>query len=155
MERISTIYQKLPGARRTPFRKATLWLAGDHILSIDSHRFSEEYKRYYFKDIQAIVVRRTTGSTAMSKAFDLVVAIVLVLLALAAWRLESRGAAIVGGLILIQFVIIKSLGPRCVCQLITAVSSDKLLSLNRLRTAEKALRIIGPLVQEAQREQAP
>jgi len=155
MEQISQTYQKLPGARRTPFRKATLWLASDHILSIDSHRFTEEYKRYYFKDIQAIVVRQTTGSTAMSKAIDLVVTIILVVLALAAWRLESRGAAIVGGLILIQFIIIKSLGPRCVCQLITAVSSDKLPSLNRLRTAEKALQIIGPLVQQAQAEPAP
>jgi len=155
MEQISQTYQKLPGARRTPFRKATLWLASDHILSIDSHRFTEEYKRYYFKDIQAIVVRQTTGSTAMSKAIDLVVTIILVVLALAAWRLESRGAAIVGGLILIQFIIIKSLGPRCVCQLITAVSSDKLPSLNRLPTAGKALQIIGPLVQQAQAEPAP
>ena len=155
MEPIPPTYRKLPGARRMPLRKATLWLASDHILSIDSHRFSEEYKRYYFKDIQAIVVRQTTGSTAMSKAFDLVVAIVIVLLALAAWRFQSRIAAGIGGLILIQFVISKSLGPRCVCQLITAVSSDKLPSLNRLRTAEKALAIIGPLVQEAQREQAP
>ena len=154
MEPISTTYQRLPGARRTPLRKATLWLAGDHILSIDSHRFSEDYKRYYFKDIQAIVVRQT-GSTAMSRAVDLVVAIVLALLALTAWRLDSRPAAIVGGLILILFVIARSLGPRCVCQLITAVSSDRLPSLNRLRTAEKALGIIGPLVQEAQREQSP
>ena len=152
MEQISTIYRKLPGARRMPLRKATLWLASDHILSVDSHRFSEEYKRYYFKDIQAIVVRQTTRS---SGAVDLAVAIVLALLGLAAWRLESRAAAIVGGLILIPFVMAKSLGPRCVCQLITAVSSDKLPSLNRLRTAERALRIIGPLVQEAQREQAP
>ena len=153
MEPISSSYQKLPGARRSPFRKATLWLASDHILSIDSHRFSEEYKRYYFKDIQAIVVRQTTGSTALTKAIEVV--IVLALLALAAWFLESRGAAIVGGLILIPYVIGRSLGPRCVCQLITAVSSDKLPSLDRLRTAERALRIIGPLVQEAQREQSP
>ncbi len=146
--------EKLPGARRTLFRKATLWLAADHILSVDSHRFSEEYKRYYFKDIQAIIVRQT-GYTAMSKAIDLVFATFLALLALAAWRLQSRSAAIAGGLILIGFVIFKSLGPRCVCELITAVSHDRLPSLNRLATAEKALRIIEPLVQQAQREATP
>jgi len=84
MEQTPQVYRKLPGARRTPLRKATLWIAGDHILSIDSHRFSEEYKRYYFKDIQAIIV--TTGSTAMGKAMGLIVAILLALLALSAWR---------------------------------------------------------------------
>src|SRR5438552_12683123 len=147
------IYRKLPGARRTPLRKATLWLAGDHILSLDSHRFSEEYKRYYFKDIQAIIV--TTGSTAMSRAMDLVVAIVLALVALSAWRLQSRVAAIAGGVILIAFLIFKSLGPLCNCQLFTAVSRDTLPSLNRLPTAESVLRIIGPLIEQAQREAAP
>ena len=147
------IYRKLPGARRTPLRKATLWLAGDHILSRDSHRFSEEYKRYYFKDIQAIIV--TTGSTAMSRAMDLVVAIVLALVALSAWRLQSRVAAIAGGVILIAFLIFKLLGPLCNCQLVTAVSRDTLPSLNRLPTAETVLRIIGPLIEQAQREAAP
>ena len=145
-------YHKLPGARRTPLRKATLWLAGDHILSIDSHRFSEEYKRYYFKDIQAIIV--TTGSTAMGKAMGLIVAILLALLALSAWRLQSRDLAIAAGIFLIAFLIFKSRGPLCVCHLITAVSRDRLPSLNRLRTAEKVLRIIGPLIEQAQREPA-
>src|SRR5258706_15387609 len=125
--------EKLPGAKRTLFRKATLWLAADHILSVDSHRFSEEYKRYYFKDIQAIIVRQT-GYTAMSKAIDLVFAIFLALLALAAWRLQSRSAAIAGGLILIGFVIFKSLGPSCVCELITPVSYARLPSPNPMQT---------------------
>src|SRR5437867_8585041 len=114
MEQIPQTYQKLPGARRTPLRKATLWLAADHILSIDSHRFSEEYKRYYFKDIQAIIV--TTGSTAISKAIDLMVAIVVALLALSAWRFQSRDMAIAAGIFLIAFLILKSLGPLCDCQ---------------------------------------
>ena len=146
-------YQKLPGARRTPFRQATLWLAADHILSVDSHRFSEEYKRYYFNDIQAIIVRQT-GSTAMGRAIDLVFAIILALLAFSAWRLQSRSTAIAGGFILIGFVIFKSLGRRCACQVITAVSRDKLPSLNRLATTEKALGIIQPLIERAQREPA-
>jgi hypothetical protein len=153
MEQTPQTYRKLPGARRTPLRKATLWLAGDHILSVDSHRFSEEYKRYYFKDIQAIIV--TNRSTAMGKATDLIVAIVLALLALAAWRLQSSATAIAVGVMLLQFLIFKSLGPLCYCQLITAVSRDKLPSLHRLRTAEKVLRIIGPLIEQAQREPAP
>ena len=101
------------------------------------------------------MVRQTTGATAMSKAIAPVFAIVLALLAIAAWRLQSRGTAIAGGLILIGFLIFKSLGPRCSCQVITAVSSDKLPSLSRLRNAERVLRIVAPLVEQAQREPAP
>src|SRR5260370_38411039 len=119
MEPTPQIYRKIPGARRTPLRKASLWLAGDHILSVDSHRFPEEYKRYYFKDIQAIIV--TNRSTAMGKATDLIVAIVLALLALAAWRLPSSATAIAVGGMLPQFLIFKSPGPLCECQLNTPV----------------------------------
>jgi hypothetical protein len=135
-------YRKLPGAKRTPLRKVTLWLSSDHILAVDSHRFTEEYKRYYFKDIQAIIV--TQMSAAASRTIDLVVLLVVVVLA---WRLY-----ITAGIILFGYLIHKSLGPKCACNLITAVSSDKLPSLNRVRTAGKALRIIQPLVEQAQRE---
>src|SRR5437899_1170126 len=106
MEQTPQAYRKLPGARRTPLRKSTLWLAGDHILSIDSHRFSEEYKRYYFKDIQAIIV--TTGSTALAKAMGLIVAILVALMGLSAWRLQSRDTAVAAGILLIAFLISKS-----------------------------------------------
>ena len=145
-------YRRLPGAKRTPLRKATLWLSSDHILAIDSHRFTEEYKRYYFKDIQAIIV--TQMSAATSRTIDLVVIIVVGFLALVAWRIESRSMAVVTVLVLVGYLIHKSLGPQCACNLITAVSSDVLPSLNRVRTAGKALRIIQPLVEEAQRENA-
>jgi hypothetical protein len=143
-------YRRLPGAKRGPLRKATLWLAGDHLLAVDSRRFSETYKRYYFKDIQAIMVRQK--SSAESQTIDLGAMIILGILALVAWRLESRFAAGVAGLVLLGYVIHKSLGPQCVCHLITAVSRDKLPSLNRTRTAARALGIIQPLVEQAQRE---
>lgn len=145
-------YRRLPGARRRLFRKATLWLSTDHILAVDSHRFTEEYKRYYFKDIQAIIV--TQMSTAASRTIDLIAVVALVLLALVAWRLESRGTFVVAGLLFFGYLIHKLLGPICSCHLITAVSSDKLPSLNRMRTAAKALRMIQPLVEQAQRDYA-
>src|SRR5258708_30103562 len=127
MEQTPQAYRKLPGARRTPLRKATLWLAGDHILSVDSHRFSEEYKRYYFKDVQAIIV--TTGSTAMGKAIGLIVAMLVALLALSAWRLQSPVTAIAAGIFLVSFLIFRSPRPLCVCQLSAPRSRDKLPAL--------------------------
>ncbi len=145
-------YRRLPGAKRRPLRKATLWLSSDHILAVDSHRFTEEYKRYYFKDIQAIIVTQIAATT--DRTIDLAVIIVVVFLALVAWRIESRATAVTTGLVLFGYLIHKALGPICSCHLITAVSSDKLPSLNRVRTAQKALRMIQPLVEQAQREPA-
>ena len=146
-------YRRLPGAKRRPLRKATLWLSSDHILAVDSHRFTEEYKRYYFKDVQAIIVTQIAATT--DRTIDLAVIIVVVVLGLVAWRIESRGAGITTGLLLLGYLIHKALGPICSCHLITAVSSDKLPSLNRVRTAQKALRILQPLVEQSQREPAP
>jgi hypothetical protein len=145
-------YRRLPGARRRLLRKATLWLSSDHILAVDSRRFTEEYKRYYFKDIQAIIV--TQMSTATSRTIDLAFLIVLAVLVLIAWRLESRGTFVVTGLVLLGYLIHKLLGPMCSCHLITAVSSDKLPSLTRVRSAAKALRMIQPLVEQSQRDYA-
>src|SRR5580704_19652177 len=51
-------YRKLPGQRRGILRGATLWLGSDHLLSIKSLRFREEYKRFHLRDVQAIVVAR-------------------------------------------------------------------------------------------------
>ena len=65
-------YRKLPGRgnRRDggfiggTFRQSRLWLGQDHLLSVDSTLSSQDLKRFYFRDIQAITVRRThTGRT--------------------------------------------------------------------------------------------
>src|SRR6185369_4389908 len=49
-------YRKLPGHRRGILRGASLWLGSDHVLSVKSLRFREEYKRFHFRDVQAIVI---------------------------------------------------------------------------------------------------
>ena len=35
---------------------ASLWQGKDHLLSIDSSGYTEEYKRFYYRDIQAIII---------------------------------------------------------------------------------------------------
>ena len=69
--------------------------------------------------------------------------------------MHSRGAFIVGLILAIAYLIFSVPGPFCSCHLITAVSQDRLPSLKRLRNAEKTLRILQPLIEEAQREAAP
>ena len=85
---------------------------------------------------------------------DLPAVAVLLVVALVAWSLGSRIAWSAAGLLWLGYAIHKLLGPMCSCHLITAVSTDKLPSLNRVRNAEKALRVIQPLIEEAQKEPA-
>src|ERR1700690_2887131 len=50
-----TPYRRLPGWSGLIMRKR-LWLGPDHILLVSSKVLSEEYRRFYFADIEALVV---------------------------------------------------------------------------------------------------
>src|SRR2546421_4946865 len=60
---------------------SSLWLGKDHVLLIESNGYSEGYKRFYFKDIQALIIRKT--QTWMIRALILGgIALLFILLAL-------------------------------------------------------------------------
>src|SRR5258706_15869107 len=52
-------YVRLPGIGRGMIGIARLWLGHDHLLAVHSTGYSEDYKRFYFRDIQAIITRKT------------------------------------------------------------------------------------------------
>jgi hypothetical protein len=133
------IYRKLPGRRRGFIFSASLWTGADHILSVRSARFQERYKRFYFRDIQAIVVTkvpRFVVSTWVVAAAALLLTGVLsvraLLPALTGW-LWLLPAALLGVWIYI------SAAQGCTCRLYTAVSREDLPSIYRMWTARKAL----------------
>jgi len=47
------MYRRLPGNAAALASYHRLWLGPDHLLAVRSVGFSEEYKRFYFSDIQA------------------------------------------------------------------------------------------------------
>src|ERR1700693_2416117 len=51
-----SIYRRLTGRKRTFIGYSQLWLGPNHILLLKSTRFTEEYQRFAFYDIQALVV---------------------------------------------------------------------------------------------------
>ena len=53
-----TEYRKLPGKRRGFFNVSSVWAGPDHLLLVRGSRFREEYKRFYYRDVQAIAVAR-------------------------------------------------------------------------------------------------
>jgi hypothetical protein len=154
-------YTRLPGKglRRQGFFSTvfiritcTLWLANDHILNVDNRGFSEDYKRFYFRDIQAIV----TQETNRGKVWNLILATFIGLFVLIAFGSEEIVAVIlwlvVAGILGIILFINWLWGPTCACHIVTAVQKETLSSLDRLKTAEKVIKILKRLIREAQGE---
>ena len=132
----------------------TLWLGKDHVLSIDSKVFSEDYKRFYYGDIQAIITRKT----AHGKILNILLALLGGLFVLLAALITEIGLVIFGilaGVTLFLLLINWLRGPTCLCHLYTAVQTEKLPSLNRLRDAQKAMNLLRPLIEQAQGTLAP
>jgi hypothetical protein len=119
-----------------------LYTAEDHLLLVHSTRITEDYRRFYLQDIQAITARRTApfhyGWTA-----------VLALTALLAAGI-SRGlpwplAVGIAGTLLLWWR-----GPSSVVEIQTAVTLERLPSLHRWRTALRALALLRERIEAVQ-----
>jgi hypothetical protein len=141
-------YLRLPGRYNRPFSRHALWLAEDHVLSVQSNRLSEDYRRYYYRDIQAFVMQRASGISpwvfgagALTAAF---------LLPGLFFDYQNPFLWTCGGIFLAVTLYLIASGPACACYIQTAVSRDRLRSLHSIRVAEKALAIIQERVEQLQ-----
>jgi hypothetical protein len=143
-------YKRLPGKKKNFLGGInTLWLGADHMLSIDSKRVSEDYKRFYYTDIQSVVTRKTIHG----KIQNLFLGLFCVLLTLLAAIIGGSWViffGIMAGLFLLILLFNCLLGPTCECHLKTAVQTEKLPSLNRLKYTRKAMDSLRPLIEKAQ-----
>jgi hypothetical protein len=143
-------YTKLPGKKKNfLIGFYTLWLGTDHLLFIFSRFGIEDYKRFYFKDIQAI----TTRKTATGKIQNLVLSILCILFSLMALNWKGDWSVFnwsMAGLMAIFLVINWLRGPTCASHLQTAVQTEKLHSLYRLKAAKKVMNRLRLLVEHAQ-----
>ena len=128
-----------------------LWLGDDHLLQVDSTGgYSEQYRRFYFRDIQAFSLHKTKEWFAV----NLILGVVTGLFLLWALIVENTGGKITLGIIsatLGIFLLVNVLrGSTCNCQIKTAVHLEELPSLRRRRNAEKVLARLRPLIEAAQ-----
>jgi hypothetical protein len=140
-------YQRMPGRLRGWFRKATLWEGADHLLLVRGTRFNEEYRRFYYRDIESLQIARTLRLGSIGW---LILNILFCLPFLGAitspwvWVVEG----VLASLLLLQLVLAGRYGCRCYIQ--TAVSREELPSLIRTWTADKAFRRLREKIAEAQ-----
>ncbi|MFH0879929.1 MAG: hypothetical protein V2A34_09470 [Lentisphaerota bacterium] len=134
-------FVRMPGHGLSVVAPATLYAGPDHMVLIRRTGYVETYKRFYFNDIQAIIVQLTNHRLYWSLVFA--VPLVMSLL----WFLFSRQAQAVVAASLAAFwgllLLINALrGPCCAFRIQTRINEEKISMISRLRAAEKARRIL-------------
>jgi hypothetical protein len=144
-------YRKLPGDFRGFFRRNTLWLGPDHLLQVDSTRFSETYKRFYLPDIQTLIIRRAPRFVLPYYwVIIAVAALILLLVGLNPFRQLLFWPAIIIIAAVGVYLYTASMFQSCTCHLITRVSKVELTSLFRLRSARQFVDLVTPRILEVQ-----
>jgi hypothetical protein len=146
-------FVRLPGKKRGLFSHHTLWLGADYLLAVESTGFREQYKRFYFRDIQAIIMRQTARRIVWSVVLAVLVvvaALPLLTLAGSSRPLLTLSWCIVPTLFLIAFLGHLALGPTCNCYVQMPLALHELPSLRRSRHAKKVLAELHPRVRRVQ-----
>src|SRR6058998_2759471 len=119
MARGEKAYRRLPGREAGFLSYSRLWLGPDHLLVARTAFFSEEYKRFYFRDIQAVVTRRTEFREILNVIFVITGVIFGVL---AGFTGSGWQAFLVVMTVTFFFALIVNWlrGPTCVCHVRTA-----------------------------------
>ena len=159
-------YTRLPARGRKGFGlldpgRYELHLGPDHVLHLCRGLFKETYKRFYFDDVQAVVVSRTSTRGSMN-LFLAVLSLVSVFLAVTVTIVFSLDVlstaavlALLAGIPLLLLAWNTALGPTCRCRLYTAVQTEDVTAMSRMRRAEATLAILGPLIEAAQGRLTP
>lgn len=141
-------YKKFPGSR-TFLAKDSLWLGQDHMLYVVLWFITEEYRRFYFKDIQAITMHRTSTWKRLNILFSILGG-VSILVALVSPNSFHIFFFIVTGVVFAVFLIHLIQGPTCECHIQTAVQKVKLTPLKRVRKAKKVMEQLTILAKKEQ-----
>jgi hypothetical protein len=143
--------------------RSGLWLGNDHLLQVETNGFTENYKRFYFRDIQTI----TQVETKRGRVWSIIQgSILLVVLLVMVFNLPGgtpahwSDGAISGEVVLATVMVIAGVflsagilaGPTCKVYLRTAVQIEELAALCRMRQTRKVMNKIRPRIVAAQGE---
>ena len=170
-------YRKMPGHLRGPFGGSSFWAGPDHFLLVRSNRFAETYKRFYYRDIQAIAVADTPRFYVPALLFLLGLVWLLAIFwisAIASFQTVAaqQGPAganvfarlplttlrfdllLAGLLVALLWAVVSWVGS-CRCRIYTAVSSDEIPSVYRRWVARRFLDAVNPIIAQRQGELPP
>jgi hypothetical protein len=148
MRRKERKYKRLPGRPFTPFDVRSLWQGPDHLLWVETVFFKEHYKRFFYTDIQAITLQRTHAHIFWTCVWGFLASVCGLIAFMVTGPPLFSGAFTMLFLVLLAANLI--LGPACIVYLQTAAQIQRISSLKRVRTAQRAMTQIAALVEAAQ-----
>jgi hypothetical protein len=132
-----------------------LWLAADHLLQVRMRGYSETYRRFYFGDVQAFTLQRTSRFLAWAISLGVPTA----LCGIAATAADGIGWvsfwAVLTALLALPLAIHLARGTTCRCTITTALETTQLVALSRVRTARKALEVLRTEIERVQGKATP
>src|SRR5450432_2313403 len=157
-ETTNVTYRRLPG-RTAWFRfggsgspVCSLWLGPDHLLKIERSASRETYKRFFYRDIHSIFVEQSSRLNSLA-GFNVLILFLLLML-IVTLSLMNLGGTVFFGILALPFaigiVVNLALGSTCDGMLVTAVGTERLSSLCRLKKAVQAVQQISSEVDLAQ-----
>lgn len=141
-------YRKLTGMKRGLGSMSQLALGSDHLLHITSTGYTEAYRRFYLRDIQAMLIVHTARRAIYAAVLASLGLIVLTMVTTGGGGAVGIGivAAIFGGLLIWNHVR----GEGCRVVVVTAVQQENVHALCRLPATRRVLAELQPLIEAAQ-----
>jgi hypothetical protein len=129
-------------------RCPSAWIADDHILLIGGTRFNETYQRVYFKDLQALLIRRKPRFVMQWPYVFLLPWLAVLLFGRVSTQASLPLVAVV--LLVAGAAAFASIRFGCYLDLATAVGNVPVRSVAFLWTARRFAKRVAPLVTAAQ-----
>lgn len=147
IEEKKNVYRRVRGLR-WGVNRSLLRQADDHLLVCDYRTgFVERYKRFYFRDIEAFIIRKTPFWIVAISLWGFFGICFLIISFANNW---NPFLLIVTGICSVGIMLELIRGPSCRTDIKTAVQTDRLRMLKRIRKTQRVLRTIFPLVEAVQ-----
>lgn len=160
MTPLSDSPQRLPGS--LPLLRASLgvtrmalWLGPHSLIQSQLHFYKESYRQFDLVNVQAVVLRRTPRGAV----YGAIIAGIVALFGWAAWFVDDPRAGIFSSTLAVIWSLLFAYnvcrGSTCRVQLQTSLGVRDLPTLNRVRPARQALRLIVAAVERTQGALSP
>jgi hypothetical protein len=135
--------------------RSSLWLGNDHLLQIDASGYTESYKRFHFRDIQALVLCKTDTWLYLGVIFAALASLFGLIALLGGGPVVAWIFGCIAAIFALCLLFDLIAGPTSKCYLRTAVQTERLVSITRLRRARKVFDTLRPWIRNAQGELRP
>lgn len=141
-------YRKLTRMKRGLGTMSQLALGPDHLLHVQSTGYTESYRRFYLRDIQAILVVHTARRLIWTAVLCLLALIALLFVSGFDGGVVPTAIVCTITLALLLWNFLRGRGCRLV--IITAVQQESVSAVTRLPKARRVLAELRPLIEAAQ-----